>query len=194
MRVATFLIIAFVWLFSLPAGPALAGQEAPVPQTEAAVKTATDLRVQAATLAKAGDFIIADEMFNRSIEVARSVDDPKSRDWTLLFIATAQARAGSIYAGIETANSIETETYQYWALGDIAPMQAAGGDLPGALETAGAIPEGDTQARTYGGIAIQQARFGDVMQAGIIADKITEPSFKFQAYVAIIRAMAQAGR
>lgn len=152
---------------------------------------ATELRVQAATLATSGDYISAEEMFSRSIEVARQVDDTKSRDWTLLFIATAQARAGGIHAGIETANSIETEAYQNWALRDIAPIQAATGDLSGALETVRNISREGVRAHALGGIAVSQARAGDIMGAGVIADKIEEPGMKARAYAAITRARAQ---
>jgi hypothetical protein len=194
MKIATNLTVVLTLFLGLSVRPALAEQEGLAASIDTAVKQATDLRLQATTLAKSGDFITADEMFTQSIEIARSVDDAKSRDWTLLFIATAQARAGSIYAGIDTANSIEVEAYQHWALADIAPIQAAGGDLNGALETASNIPEGDTRSRAYGGIAIHQARLGQVMQAGIIADKISEPDVKFRAYVAITRAMAAQGR
>lgn len=191
MRAMKCVAVGIAVAFVLVAGTAQAEQEELDGSHEQAVKQATELRVQATALAKAGDFITADEKFTQSLDIARSVGDRRSRDWTLLFIATAQARAGSVYAGIETANSIETEAYQMWALEDIAPIQAASGDLAGAFETAQAIPEGEVRANAYGEIAIQQARLGDIMQAGLTADKITVPETKFRAYVAITNAMAK---
>ncbi|HIF09819.1 MAG TPA: hypothetical protein EYQ81_08220 [Sneathiellales bacterium] len=188
MRSVTYLIVAIGLV--LGTGSAWSEQKVGATTDGLAVKQATDLRIQAVMLARSGDFITADEMFSHSIELALSVDDPRIRDWTLLFIATAQARAGSVYAGIETANSIETSAYQHWALGTIAPIQAASGDLTGALETVDTIPVGYTRARAYGGIAVQQAHLGDSMQAGMIADIISAPDVKFHAYVAITRAMA----
>ncbi len=155
---------------------------------------ATELRVQAEMLAKAGDFITADEMFVRSIKVAYSDSNHRARDWSLLLIATAQARAGSIYAGLETANAIKTEKYQHWALRDIAPLQAASGDVDGALETAGSISIEKVRAEALGSIAISQARSGSVNTAGVIADRITEPATKARAYAVITRAMASTSR
>jgi hypothetical protein len=155
---------------------------------------ATELRVQAEILAKSGDFITADEMFVRSIEFAHADADPQAWDWSLLFIATAQARAGSIYAGLETAGTIQTEAYQVWALRDIAPMQAASGDVDGALGTAASIPEEDARAHALGGIAIARARVGDLDRAAVIAGGITEPGIRARAYTAITRARVLSGR
>lgn len=193
MRALHHLSAALCFLAVFAERPSCAAEEGAAPD-DTAVERATELRVQATTLAKSGDFITADELFSRSIEVARTVGDAKSRDWTLLFIATAQARAGSVYAGIETANTIETEAYQIWALSDIAPIQAAAGDLSGALEMATKLPHESARARALGSIAIGQARKGDVSQAGLIANGITEPAMKARAYAEITRAMAPDGR
>ena len=190
MKRAIFLTVAVAALIGLFVGSVFADQETLAAEFDGAVEHATGLRVHATILAKAGDFITADEVFTQSIEVARSVSDPRSRDWTLMFIATAQARAGSVYAALDTAKSIEIEAYQHWALRDIAPMQAAAGDLSGALETASIIPAGDTQSRAFGRIALQQVQRGDVMLASLTVDRITVPEVKFRTYVAITRAMA----
>lgn len=155
---------------------------------------ATELRVQAEIFAKSGDFITADEVFVRSIELARSDTNPRDRDWCLMFIATAQARAGSVYAGLETAAAIQIKAYRVWALRDIAPIQAASGDVDGALETAAGISEDRARAHALGGIAIEQARAGNLDHAGVIAQDITEPGTQARVYAAITRARVTLAR
>jgi hypothetical protein len=124
----------------------LARSQATVGEAAAAVETANQIPINAATAAPGGH---------------SAVPVGESREFNLYLVAKFVAQRGDVRGAREVAAGIALPNWQSYAYGDIAEAQAAAGDFAGAQETIGLIPDAASRTFTLARVAMELAHLSD---------------------------------